>query len=66
LERIAEAHRLRTESPGVHPPDDVRDPLGMPPDAYREVAAEIEDAVDELVRGLFGVRERAEASPGGS
>ncbi len=66
LERIAEAHRLRTESPGTNPPEDVRDPLGMPPDAYREVAQEIEEAVDELVQGLFGIREPAEASPGGS
>jgi protein-tyrosine phosphatase len=66
LERVAEAHRVRTESPSGTPPGDVRDPLGMPPDAYRQVAAEIEDAVDELVGGLFGARERAEASPGGS
>lgn len=66
LERIAEAHRLRSESPGTNPPEDVSDPLGMPPDAYREVASEIEDAVDQLVRGLFGVWERAGASPGGS
>jgi hypothetical protein len=35
-------------------------------DVYREVATEIEAGVDDLVRGLFGVQDRAEASPGGS
>ena len=65
LARIAEAHRLRTLSL-AGPPEDVRDPLGLPMDVYREVATEIEAGVDDLVRGLFGVQDRAEASPSGS
>lgn len=67
LARIAEAHRRREAGAAVAgPPADVRDPLGLPMDVYREVAAEIEAGVDDLVRGLFGVRDRADASPGGS
>lgn len=67
LARIGEAHRLRAASSATAShAQDVRDPLGLPMDTYREVAAEIEAGVDDLVRGLFGVRARAEASPGGS
>lgn len=67
LARIAEAHRLRAASSATaSPAEDVRDPLGLPMDVYREVAAQIEAGVDDLVLGLFGVRARAAASPGGS
>lgn len=67
LARIAEANRLRAASSATaSPAEDVLDPLGLSMDIYREVAADIEAGVDDLVRGLFGVRARAEASPGGS
>jgi protein-tyrosine phosphatase len=55
LARIAEAHRARSSAPTSSLPRDVRDPLG-----------EIDRGVDDLVRGLFGVHDRAGASPGGS
>jgi protein-tyrosine phosphatase len=64
--RIAELHRRRASAPVSGAIEDVRDPLGLPMEVYREVAADIEAGVDDLVRGLFGVRDRAEASPGGS
>jgi protein-tyrosine phosphatase len=64
--RIAELHRRRASGPVAGAIEDVRDPLGLPMEVYREVAADIEAGVDDLVRGLFGVRDRAEASPGGS
>jgi protein-tyrosine phosphatase len=66
LARIAEAHRRRASGTVAAPAEDVLDPLGLPMEIYREVAAEIEAGVDDLVRGLFGARDRAEASPGGS
>lgn len=67
LSRIAEVHRRRASRvAGNGSPGDVRDPLGLPMDIYREVAAEIETGVDDLVRGLFGVRDGAEASADGS
>jgi protein-tyrosine phosphatase len=66
LARIAEAHRRRASGRVAAPAEDVRDPLGLPMEVYREVAAEIEAGVDDLVLGLFGARDRAEASPGGS
>jgi protein-tyrosine phosphatase len=64
--RIAELHLRRASGPVAGAIEDVRDPLGLPMEVYREVAADIEAGVDDLVRGLFGVRDRAEASPGGS
>jgi protein-tyrosine phosphatase len=64
--RIAELHRRRASGPVAGAIEDVRDPLGLPMEVYREVASDIEAGVDDLVRGLFGVRDRAEASPGGS
>jgi protein-tyrosine-phosphatase len=55
LERVADAHRLRA---GPEPPTmgdlDVADPLGLPVEAYRTAAWEIEELVDALVRGLTG------------
>lgn len=67
LARIAEAHRRRaSRAAGNGRPDDVRDPLGLPMDIYRQVAAEIEAGVDDLVRGLFGVRDGAAATTDGS
>lgn len=55
LERIAEAHRLRTgpAAPGIRDLD-VPDPLGLGVWAYDAVAAEIESAVDTLARDLLG------------
>ena len=64
--RIAELHLRRASGPVAGAIEDVRDPLGLPLEVYREVAADIEAGVDDLVRGLFGVRDRADASPGGS
>jgi low molecular weight protein-tyrosine phosphatase len=66
MARIAELHRQRASGAVTTTYDDVRDPLGLPMEVYRDVAAEIEAGVDDLVRGLFGVRDRAEAAPGGS
>lgn len=63
LARIAEAERRRG-SDGEAVLEGVRDPLGLPMDVYREVAADIEAGVDALVRGLFGVEDRAEAAGG--
>jgi protein-tyrosine-phosphatase len=63
LARIAEAERRRG-SDGEAVLEGVRDPLGLPMDVYREVAADIEAGVDALVLGLFGVEDRAEASGG--
>jgi protein-tyrosine-phosphatase len=67
LARIAELHRLRaSRAAGNGPAQDVRDPLGLPMSVYREVAADIEAGVDELVRGLFGLPDGAEAASTGS
>jgi protein-tyrosine-phosphatase len=65
--RIAEINRRRSSgAAGNGPPQDVRDPLGLPMSVYREVAAEIEAGVDDLVRGLFGLPDGAAASSDGS
>jgi protein-tyrosine phosphatase len=63
LERIAEAHRLRSgpDAPEIRD-EDVSDPLGMGLQTYRAKAWEIEEHVDALVRQLFGVEEAAPAS----
>ena len=54
--RIAEADRVRRETREAIAGDlDVQDPLGLGQDVYRAIAWEIEEAVDRLVRGLFGV-----------
>lgn len=67
LARIAEAHRRRaTRAAGNGQPDDVRDPLGLPMSVYREVAGEIEAGVDDVVRGLFGLPDGADATQDGS
>lgn len=60
--RIAEAHELRSgrEAPRIADLD-VSDPLGYGQDVYRAIAWEIEEGVDALVRGLFGVGARANA-----
>jgi protein-tyrosine phosphatase len=42
---------------------DVMDPLGMPPDAFRAVARDLDDWCKRLVDGLFG-RARARTSTG--
>jgi protein-tyrosine phosphatase len=69
LARIGEAHRLRGVSGGPVVPDpDVRDPIGSALFAYRDVAWDIEAAVDAVLVGLFGDRRgaaTAAASEGG-
>lgn len=56
LARIREADELRRgpERPRISDRD-VIDPLGLGAEVYRAVAAEIEESVDGMVRGLFGV-----------
>jgi protein-tyrosine phosphatase len=63
LGRIAEAHRLRTgpEAPPIRD-EDVSDPLGLGLQTYRAKAWEIEEHVDALIRGLFGIEAPAPAS----
>jgi len=64
-ERVAEADAAR----GLHPAsrdENVADPLGQPPEAYRAVAWELELWIDRLVSGLFGPQASAEAAAGGS
>jgi protein-tyrosine phosphatase len=56
--RIAEADRRR----GPEHRGDVRDPLGMGIEAYRDVGWDIETAVDAVVAGLFGVEEAPRAA----
>ena len=62
LERIAAADELRR---GPEPPTmgdlDVADPLGLPVEAYRAAAWEIEELVNALVRGLAGADRSAAA-----
>jgi low molecular weight protein-tyrosine phosphatase len=62
LARIAQAHRLRsgTEAPPIRD-EDVSDPLGMGLQTYRAKAWEIEEHVDALVTGLFGLGRPAPA-----
>jgi protein-tyrosine phosphatase len=62
-DRIAQAHRLRSgpDAPPIHD-EDVSDPLGLGIQTYRAKAWEIEEHVDALIRGLFGVEEPAPAS----
>ena len=60
LTRIAEADRLRARgaAPGLRDPD-VRDPIGSALFAYRDVAWDIQTAVDAMLAGLFGYRQDA-------
>ena len=61
-ERIAEADRLRRE--GFDPMDEgIADPLGMPLDAFRAVAAELDAWCSRLADGLVG-RTHVRAAPG--
>jgi protein-tyrosine phosphatase len=53
LARIAEADRLRAAGP-PEGETDVSDPLGLSLEAYRAAAWEIDAAVHEIMRGLFG------------
>jgi protein-tyrosine phosphatase len=58
--RIADAHRLRGGSDRTMVRDpDVRDPIGSALFAYRDVAWDIESAVDAVLLGLFGDRRGA-------
>ena len=60
LDRVAAADELRAA--GTAPPladEDVADPLGLPGDAFRAVAWEIDLLVDRLAEGLVGTGERA-------
>jgi protein-tyrosine phosphatase len=54
LARIAEAHRLREIRPAGADAD-VSDPIGLSLEAYRAAAWEIDLAVRDVVRGLFGL-----------
>ena len=63
-ERIAEADRLRREGFEGDPMDEaIADPLGMPLDAFRAVAAELDAWCSRLADGLVG-RTQARAAPG--
>jgi protein-tyrosine phosphatase len=54
-ERIAEADRLRREGFVGDPRDEgIPDPLGMPLDAFRAVAAELDEWCSRLADGLVG------------
>lgn len=54
-ERVAAADRLRRSGSAGDPGDDaVADPLGMPLDAFRDVAAELDEWCSRLTDGLFG------------
>jgi protein-tyrosine phosphatase len=53
--RVADADALRAGGFGGKPRDqDVADPLGMAPDAFRAVARELNEWCDRLVDGLLG------------
>jgi protein-tyrosine phosphatase len=60
LTRIGEADRLRARGtgPALRDPD-VRDPIGSALFAYRDVAWDIQTAVDAVIVGLFGDRQDA-------
>jgi len=63
-ERIAEADRLRREGFEGDPMDEgIADPLGMPLDAFRAVAAELDAWCSRLADGLVG-RTHVRAAPG--
>ena len=62
--RIAAADELR-RSGGAPRDADVADPIGLGTDVYRAIADEIGRAVDEVVRGLFGLRVAAGAGDEG-
>lgn len=59
-ERLRAAHALRAsgEAPRSRD-DDVADPLGQPPEAYRAIAWELHGLIDRLVVGLYGPSTRA-------
>jgi protein-tyrosine phosphatase len=66
FERVAAADRLRASGFAGDPSDEgVADPLGMPPDAFRAVAAELDEWCSRLTDGLFG-RAEARAATGTS
>jgi low molecular weight protein-tyrosine phosphatase len=55
-DRVAEAHELRRAGFGGNPHDeDVVDPLGMPAETYRAVAAELQEWCERLAAALFGL-----------
>jgi protein-tyrosine phosphatase len=55
MTRIGRAHHLRAHR-GLTD-EDVADPIGLSVEAYRAAAWEIDGAVQEILRGLFGQRE---------
>jgi protein-tyrosine-phosphatase len=63
LARVAEAHTLRSgpDAPEIRD-EDVSDPLGLGLQTYRVKAWEIEENVDALIQGLFGLEGPAPAS----
>jgi protein-tyrosine phosphatase len=63
-ERVAEADRLRQEGFEGDPSDEgIADPLGMPLDVFRAVAAELDAWCSRLADGLVG-RTHARTAPG--
>ncbi len=63
--RIAQADELRRSGFTGNPhDDDVADPLGMPLDAYRAIAWELDRWIARLVDGLYGTVDLPAASEG--
>jgi protein-tyrosine phosphatase len=56
MTRIGRAHHLRAHRATLAD-EDVADPIGLSVEAYRATAWEIDEAVQEILRGLFGERE---------
>jgi protein-tyrosine phosphatase len=55
-DRLRRAHELRGSSvPGSAGDQDIADPLGLSEDVFRAVAWELDEWIDRLVGGLFGV-----------
>jgi len=59
-----EARRARAIAPSRD--EDVADPLGQPPEAYRAIAWELHDLIDRLVDGLYGPGERSDGVAAGA
>jgi protein-tyrosine-phosphatase len=54
---VQRAHDVRLAQPRYIPTDEVKDPIGRSPLAYREVVGNIRGLCAELARLLFGVNE---------
>jgi protein-tyrosine-phosphatase len=53
---LKRAHAARLDQPRYVPTDEVKDPIGRSPTAYREVVARIRELCAELAEALFGAR----------